>query len=295
MGRRMASKPAGGNLAAGRQRWDGNDAMIEGYSSLLTTNWLTEVWRYRELFYFFAWRDVKIRYKQTVLGGAWAILQPLFTMVVFTVLFGHLGNMPSDGIPHPIFYYSALVPWTYFSGALAFSANSLVGNASLLTKVYFPRVALPASSVLSGLVDFAVASIVLIAMMVYYGVPIGWRLLLWPVLVVPLVVLTLGTGMLLAALNVRFRDIKHAIPFATQLWLFVTPIIYPTSFVPERFRILLMLNPLAGLIDGFRASILPERQVDWQLLAISTILTLVIFAVANRYFRRTERDFADIV
>src|ERR1041384_1432804 len=291
---RMGSKPIA-NLAAGRQRWSGNDTMIEGYRSLLTTNSLTEVWRYRELFYFFAWRDVKIRYKQTVLGGAWAILQPLFTMVVFTILFGHLGNMPSDGIPHPIFYYSALVPWTYFSSTLAYTANSLVGNAPLLTKVYFPRVALPASGVLSGLVDFAIASIVLIAMMVYYGVPIGWRLLLWPVLVVLLVVLTLGIGMLLAALNVRFRDIKHGIPFANQLWLFVTPIIYPTSFVPERFRLLLMLNPLAGLIAGFRASILPDRQVDWQLLATSTILTLIIFAVANRYFRKTERDFADIV
>ncbi len=261
----------------------------------LAGSWVEEAWRYRELFYFFAWRDVKLRYRQTVLGAAWAIIQPLFTMVVFTVLFGRFAGMPSDGIPHPIFYYSALVPWTYFAGTLAYSGNSLLSNASLLTKVYFPRVALPASTVLSGLVDFALATLVLVAMMAYYGVPLGWRLLLWPLLVVPLVALALGVGMFLAALNVRFRDIKHAIPFATQLWLFVTPIIYPTSLVPERLRWLLALNPLTGLIEGFRASILPDRYLDWRLLAVSLALTGAIFILGALYFRRTERGFADVI
>jgi len=264
-------------------------------AALFDDNWLRESWRYRELFYFFAWRDVKLRYKQTVLGAAWAIIQPLFTMVIFTVLFGRFAGMPSDGIPHPIFYYSALVPWTYFAGTLAYSANSLLSNASLLTKVYFPRVALPASTVLSGLVDFAVASLVLVAMMAYYGVPLGWRLLLWPALVVPLVMLALGVGMFLAALNVRFRDVKHAIPFVTQLWLFVTPIIYPSSIVPERLRLLLALNPLTGLIEGFRASILPDRHLDWPLLVVSCGLTVGILTLGAWYFRRTEQTFVDVI
>lgn len=264
-------------------------------AALFDDNWLRESWRYRELFYFFAWRDVKLRYKQTAFGAAWAIIQPLCTMVVFTVLFGHFANMPSDGIPYPIFSYSALVPWVYFSGALASSGNSLLGNASLLTKVYFPRVTLPASAVLSGLVDFAIASVVLVGLMVFYGVPLSWRLLLWPLLAVPLVLLAFGIGMFLAALNARYRDVKHAIPFVTQLWLFVTPIIYPSSIVPERVRLLLALNPLTGLIEGFRASILPDRHVDWRLLIVSFGLTLGIFALGAWYFRRTERIFADVI
>jgi lipopolysaccharide transport system permease protein len=269
--------------------------MMEGLIPLFATSWPREVWRYRELFYFFAWREVRLRYKQTVLGAAWAIIQPLFAMVVFTVLFGGFAKMPTDGIPHPIFYYSALVPWMYFSGTLGYAGNSLVSNASLLTKVYFPRVALPASSVLSGLVDFCVASVVLVAMMTYYGVRPSWRLLMWPVLVAPLAVLALGVGMLLAALNVRYRDIKHAMPFVTQLWLFATPIIYPVSIVPERFRLVLALNPLTGLMEGFRASILPDRHLDWHLLGMSLALTLGIFAVGAIYFRRTERSFADVI
>src|SRR5262249_50473948 len=197
------------------------------------------------------------RYKQTVLGASWAVIPPFFTMVVFTVLFGRFAKMPTDGIPPTIFYYSALVPWIYFSGALGYAGNSLLSNASLITKVYFPRVALPASSVLSGLIDFGVASSVLVGMIAYYGIRPSWRLLMWPVLVAPLAVLALGVGMLMAALNVRYRDVKHAMPLATQLWFFVTPIIYPASMVPERFRPMLALNPLTGLMEGFRASILP--------------------------------------
>jgi lipopolysaccharide transport system permease protein len=256
---------------------------------------LNEIFQYRELFFFLVWRDIKVRYKQTVLGAAWAIIQPFFLMVVFTLFFGRLAKMPSDGIPYPIFSYSALVPWTYVSVSVALAGNSLVGNANLLTKVYFPRIALPASSVLAGAVDFAIASTVLIAMMIYYDVALSWELLLWPVLLVPLMMLTLGVGMILAALNVKYRDVKYAIPFALQLWLFVTPIIYPTSIVPERMRFLVGLNPLTGIIEAFRASLLPNRYVDWELLLLSMGITLIIFVVGALYFYRTERYFADLI
>jgi len=262
---------------------------------MMHSAWLREFWHYRELFYFLVWREVKIRYKQTVLGGAWAIIQPFFTMVVFTLFFGWLAKMPSDDMPYPIFSYSALLPWTYFSVVLANAGNSLVANANLITKVYFPRVAIPTAAVLSGLLDFAIASVVLLGMMAYYRVQPSWGLLLWPALVVPVVLLALGLGMILAALNVRYRDIKYVIPFGIQLWLFLTPIIYPTSMIPERFRVWSALNPLSGIIEAFRASLLPTRQVDWQSLGISAAMTLCIFVLGTAYFRKTERTLADIV
>jgi len=262
---------------------------------ILKNGWLSELWHYRELFYFFIWRDVKVRYKQTVLGAIWAIIQPFFTMIVFALFFGKLANMPSDGIPYPIFSYSALVPWTYFAGALTLSGNSLVSNAHLLTKVYFPRVVIVASSTLSGLIDFAIASLLLLAMMAYFHVQPTWYNLLWPVLIIPLVILATGVGMILAALNVKYRDIKYAIPFGTQLWLFITPIIYPTTLVPEKFRWVIALNPLTGIIEAFRATILPSRQVDWQLLSISLLITLFVFIIGLIYFQKTDRIFADIV
>lgn len=203
--------------------------------------------------------------------------------------------MPSEGIPYPIFSYSGLVPWIYFSGALTSAGNSLIGNANLLTKVYFPRVAIPASSVLGGLLDFGIASLLLIGMMIYYHVQPGWALLLWPFLVVLLVLLALGVGMILASLNVKYRDIKHALPFGIQLWLFITPIIYPTSIVPERFRDLMALNPMTGIIEGFRSCILPARPMNWRLLLISLGITTFIFVLGMAYFRKTERTFADII
>ena len=256
---------------------------------------VSDLWRYRELFYFLAWRDVKIRYKQTVLGIAWAVIQPLMTMVIFTVLFGKLGNMPSDGMPYPLFYFGALLPWTYFSATLSNSGNSLVANANLLTKVYFPRVILPTSAAVSGLVDFAVGSVLLFAIMGYYRIVPGWTLLLWLPLIVLLFALALGVSMILAALNVRYRDVKYTLPFLIQLWLFVTPVIYPTSLIPERYRLYVALNPLTGIIDAFRASLVPTKQVDWQLLWISSVVTLAVCAAAVVYFKKTERAFADIV
>ena len=254
-----------------------------------------DLWRYRELFYFLAWRDIKVRYKQTALGVAWAVLQPLMTMVIFTLLFGTLGNMPSDGIPYPLFYFSALLPWTYFSTTLTNSGNSLVVNANLLTKVYFPRVILPTSAAFSGLVDFAIGCLLLVGMMGYYRVVPGWKLLLWPPLVVLLFALALGVSMILAALNVKYRDVKYTLPFLVQFWLFATPVIYPASMIPERYRFLAALNPLTGVIDAFRASLVPVRHVDWGLLAVSSAMTLAVLVIAALYFRKTERTLADIV
>jgi lipopolysaccharide transport system permease protein len=261
----------------------------------MTREEFRDLWRYRELFYFFAWRDIKIRYRQTLLGVAWAILQPTFTMVVFTVLFGRVAQLPTDGIPPAIFYYAALLPWMYFSGTVTFSGNSLVTNSNLITKVYFPRAILPASATLSCLVDFGLGLFVFVGIMAYYRIHPSWMVLLWPVFAIPLVLLSLGVGMLLAALNTRFRDIKYAIPFGIQLLLFLTPVIYPTSMVPDRFRAWIVLNPLTGIIAAFRSSILPHRSVDWQLLGVSTILALALFGLGAIYFRSVERAFADII
>jgi lipopolysaccharide transport system permease protein len=254
-----------------------------------------ELWTYRELFYFFAWRDVKVRYKQTVLGIAWAVIQPFLTMVVFTLLFGRLANIPSDGIPRPVFYFSALLPWTYLSTTVSNAGMSLVSNAGLLTKIYFPRIILPASVALSGIMDFLIGSAFLAGFIAYYHIPLSWHLLLWPILTVPLVLLSLSVGMLLAALNVKYRDIKYVIPFGIQMWLFITPIIYPTSIVPEQYQWLMALNPLSGLIEAFRYSLVSTLSVHWDVVGISFATTAGLFVAAVIFFRRTERTFADII
>lgn len=256
---------------------------------------IRELWTYRELTYFLAWRDVKVRYKQTVLGVLWAVIQPFFTMVVFVLLFGQLAKIPTDGIPGPIFYFSALVPWTYFSGTMSSAGMSLVANSGLLSKIYFPRIILPASVALSNLVDFFIGSVLFIGFMFYYDVPLGWNLLLWPALVVLMVLLSLSLGLFLAALNVKYRDIRYAIPFAIQLLLFGTPIIYPASMIPEKFQWLLVLNPLSGLIEAFRYSLVPSRAIDWSLLWFSIGFTVALFVVGVAYFKRAEKAFADIV
>lgn len=261
----------------------------------MSGEWLPELWRYRELLYFLAWRDVKVRYKQAVLGAAWAIMQPLFAMLIFTFFFGRLANMPSDGIPYSLFCFCALVPWTYFSGTLGQAGNSLVSNTNLITKVYFPRVLLPAASAVSGLLDFAIGSAFLVVLMAYYGVRPGWTLMLWPLAVLSMVIVTLGVSMFFAGLNVRYRDVKYVIPFMIQLGLFVTPVIYPASFVPARWRLLLALNPLSGIIEMFRASLFPQRHLDLRLVAISLVMTFLLFAGGAVYFRKSEKSFADII
>ncbi len=253
-----------------------------------------QLWAYRELLYFLMWRDVKVRYKQTVLGAAWAIIQPLFTMLIFTLFFGKLAGVPSDNVPYPVFVYAGLLIWTFFSNALTNSGNSLVGNQNLLTKVYFPRIIIPGATVGAGLVDLAISFLVLIGLMIYYDVGVTWGILLVPVILIFTTLLALGVGMWTSALNVKYRDIRFALPFAIQLWMFLSPIIYPSTFVPAKWRWLLTLNPLTGLIDGFRAALFAQR-INWFTLAISIALTLTILVYAAYVFRRMERSFADIV
>jgi lipopolysaccharide transport system permease protein len=268
-----------------------------GRSKLLEERleWVKEFWRYRELLYFFVWRDLKVKYKQTVLGALWAIIQPFCTMVVFTIFFGKLAKMPSDGIPYPVFSYSALVPWTYFTTSLSSAGNCLIGNSNLLTKVYFPRVSIPVASVLSGLIDFFIASMLLGVVMMYYNIPLTWELIFWPVLVIPLSLLALGLGMLLAALNVRYRDVKYTIPFGLSLLMYLTPIIYPLSIVPEKYRVWLSLNPLTGIIEAFRSIVTKNKEVDFVTLGISFAVIIVVFIIGLSVFRNTEKKFADII
>ena len=256
---------------------------------------LKKIWNYRELFYFLTKRDIKVRYKQTVLGGLWAIIQPVFTMVVFSLLFGRLAKMPSDGIPYPIFVYAGLLPWTYFANALSASGNSLVGSANLITKVYFPRLIVPASASLAGLIDFFVAMIVLCALMVYYQFLPAFGILLFPFLVGLTFLCAVGVGLWLSALNVQYRDIRYVIPFLIQLWMFVSPVIYPVSMINEKYQWLLALNPMGGVIKAYRASLLGHLPIDWFLLGISTAIILVLFISGLYYFRRMEKVFADVV
>lgn len=255
---------------------------------------LHDLWRYRELLYFLIWRDIKIRYKQTLLGAGWAIIQPLFAMLLFTLFFGRLARIPSDGVPYPLFAYAGLLPWTFFANALTNSGNSLVGSSSLITKVYFPRVIIPAAATLAGLLDFVIAFLLLIPMLIYYRIAVTWNLLLLPVFICLAVLLALGVGMWLSALNVKYRDIRYALPFLIQLWLFASPVIYPTSFMPERWRWVLALNPMTGIIEGFRASLFGGKLEALTTLT-SAALTITILIISFFAFRRVEDSFADVV
>jgi lipopolysaccharide transport system permease protein len=263
--------------------------------TFVNPSWFSELWRYRELVFFLAWRDVKVRYKQAVLGAGWAILQPLLTMVVFTVFFGRLAKVPSEGVPYPLFSLGALVLWTYFAGVVSLASQSLITNSNLISKVYFPRLALPASTAVSGLIDFAIGLGCLALMMVYYQVWPSWGLLLAPLFLASLLMLTVGVSLILAALTVRYRDIKYTIPFLIQLGLFVTPVIYPIRMIPERFQPLAALNPMSGIVEGFRASLFPQVRLDAGLTASSLFLSAAALAAGILYFRRAERLFADII
>jgi lipopolysaccharide transport system permease protein len=255
---------------------------------------LRGLWNYRELLYFLTWRDVKVRYKQTLLGVAWAIIQPLATMLIFTLFFGQLAGIPSDGIPYPIFAYAGLLPWTFFANALTNSGNSLVGSSSLITKVYFPRMIIPAAAVAAGLVDFLIAFGLLVGLMIYYKVAVSWALLMIPLLTMLLALLALAVGMWMSALNVKYRDIRYALPFAIQLLMFASPLIYPVSMLPPKLRLALTFNPLTGLIEGYRAAVF-GRAFPWKAIAVSTVITLCVLVFSAYFFRKTEKNFADIV
>ncbi|HEX4682846.1 MAG TPA: ABC transporter permease [Gemmatimonadaceae bacterium] len=258
-------------------------------------SWLREILQHRDLFFFFVWRDVKIRYKQTFLGALWAVIQPLATALILTVFVGHVAAVSNTGGPYAVFSYSALVPWTFFSTTVAAAAASMTSNANLLTKIYFPRIAIPATPVLAGLVDFAVASSLLVVVIPLYGLSFSPRLLLWPVLAIPMCVLCLGLGIVFSCWTARYRDMKYALPFAIQLLLFATPIIYPVSAIPQRYQWLVALNPLTGLVQAFRACVLTNAAFDGRLLAISIVESVAIFVVSLVYLRRTERVVADYV
>jgi lipopolysaccharide transport system permease protein len=255
---------------------------------------LRDLWACRELLYFLVWRDVKVRYRQTLLGAAWAVIQPLCTMLLFALFFGQLAGMPSDDVPYAAFAYAGLLAWTFFAGAVTSSGNSLVGSANLISKVYFPRLIIPAAAVLACLVDFAIASTVMVVLLVYYGIALTWTALLLPVLVGLLVLLATAVGMWTAALNVQYRDVRHALPFVIQLWMFATPVIYPASIVPQQWRWLLGLNPLTGIVEGFRAAWF-GRDVDWSMLGLATLIVVGMTCYSAYAFRRLERSFADVI
>lgn len=256
---------------------------------------LRELWAYRGLFWFLVWRDVKVRYAQTVLGAGWAILQPVLTMLVFTLVFGMFARIPSDGVPYAVFSLAALVPWTYFSTALSGASNSLVSSTNLITKVYFPRLVIPFAPVLAGLVDFAIACVILLGVMVAYGIIPGvLSLLVVPVLLLAMIATAAGVGCWLAALNIQYRDVKYVTPFLVQVWMYASPIVYPLSLVPERYRGLYALNPMAGIIEGFRSVLLGTGTVSWPMIGSSLLIGALLLVSGVLYFRRVERLFADV-
>ncbi|HEY6805546.1 MAG TPA: ABC transporter permease [Pyrinomonadaceae bacterium] len=267
--------------------------LIDSHDSALGLH-IRELWSFRELLLFLTWRDIKLRYKQTALGATWVIIQPLFAMLLFTLFFGKLARMPSDNVPYPLFAYAGLVPWTFFSNAITNSGHSLVGNANLISKVYFPRIYIPAGAVGAGILDFAIAALLLVPMLFYYKVALTWQLLLMPMFAGLATALALAVGMWLAALNVKYRDIRYAIPFLVQLWLFASPVIYPASLVPAKWKWVLAINPMTGVIEGFRSSVL-GTPLDAATILTSVVVTLIILIFSFVAFRRVEDSFADVV
>ncbi len=256
---------------------------------------LKELWEYRELLYFLVWRNVKVRYKQTVIGAAWAIVQPLMTMVIFTIVFGNFARIPSDGLPYPIFAYTALLPWTYFAQAISRSGLSLVGSANLITKVYFPRLIMPISAAVAPLVDFAIAFVILLGLMVWFSIAPTWGVLALPLFILLALFTALSVSLWLSALNVKYRDVGYTIPFVVQFWMYASPVVYPVSLVPEKWRLLYSLNPMAGVIEGFRWALLGKESPDFAVMAVSAAVVVMLLFGGVVYFKRMERTFADVV
>jgi len=268
--------------------------VIQPHKSLFRLD-LIDVWRYRELLYFLVWRDVKVRYKQTAIGAGWVMLQPLVTMAIFTVIFGKLARIPSDGLPYPVFAFTALLPWSYFSQALTRSANSVVGSSNLVEKIYFPRLLIPFAASVAPVVDLFFSFLVLLVLMAWYNIAPTWGLLALPLFVGLAIMVALAVGLWSSALNVRYRDVGHTIPFISQLWMYASPVVYPVSMVPEKWRMLYSLNPMVGVIEGFRWALLGKERPDFMVMAISSIVVLALLAGGIVYFKRMERTFADII
>ena len=270
-----------------------SETIIEPKKGWRLIDW-KELWEYRDLFFFLVWRDIKVIYKQTVMGFSWAIVRPVFSMIVFSVVFGRLAKVPSDGIPYPIFSYAALLPWTYFSTSMTSSTGSLIANAGMLTKVYFPRIIIPFTPVLAGLVDFVIAFSVLAVLMVWYGFAPTWNILFLPLLIVLMILTASGVGMWLSALAIQYRDIRHAIGFVTQLLMYAAPVVWPVSLIPEKYRLFYGIYPMAGVIEGFRSSLIGTNPMPWDLILVGAVSALLIALSGAFYFRRMERIFADV-
>jgi lipopolysaccharide transport system permease protein len=256
---------------------------------------LKSVWGYRELLYFLVWRDLKVRYKQTIIGIGWAVLQPLITMLISTVIFGHFAKIPSDGVPYPIFAFCGLLPWTYFATALNRCIVSVVADSHVITKIYFPRLILPLAGTASGLVDFSISLVVFLGFMIWYEMPIPWGLLALPFFLMFSLLTVLAVGLWLSALNVRYRDVTYTIPFLIQVWMFASPVVYPVNLIPEEWRFLYSLNPMAGVIEGFRWALLGKVSPDFSVMAVSALVVLILLASGVVFFRNMEQTFADII
>ena len=254
-----------------------------------------ELWAYRELLYFFVWRELKVRYKQTVVGAAWAVIQPFLTMLIFSLFFGKLAHIPSGGLPYPVFYYSALLPWMYFAASLQNATSKIVENQNVITKVYFPRLILPFSATLSGLVDFGISFLMFVAIMVYYRIHPGWPILMLPVFLLLAILTALGVGLWLSALNAIYRDVRYVVPFLLQFWMFASPVVYPSSLVPAKWRWLYGLNPMAGVIEGFRWSLAGSGDPPGRMLLVSSAAVLLVLVCGLMYFQRMETTIADVV
>ena len=268
--------------------------IIENRVGLFDVGW-SELWEYRELLYALVGRELKLRYKQTAIGVSWVLLQPLVTMLIFTVIFGGLAKMPSDGVWYPVFALTALLPWTYFSQAVTRAGGALVSNANLVSKIYFPRILLPLSTVIAPLVDFVLSLVLLFGLLVYAGIPLTWKLATLPIFILIAMISALGVSLVVSATNVKYRDVGHAIPFVMQIWMFVSPIVYPVSLVPEQWRFLYGLNPMAGVIEGFRWAVLGQTAPDPTVMAASFLVFVVFLFVSLVYFRQMERQFADVI
>jgi lipopolysaccharide transport system permease protein len=268
--------------------------VIEGDEGFRLVDW-GELWRYRDLFYFLVWRDIKTRYAQSILGVGWAVIQPVFSMIVFTIVFGNFAQVSSDGVPYAIFNFTALVPWTYFSSSLTGASGSLIGASSMISKVYFPRLVIPMAPVLGKLVDFAIAMLILFGMMVYFGFAPNAGVLALPLLILLMMMSASGLGMWLTALAIQYRDVKYAMNFVVQLLMYAAPVVYPASSVPESIRLFYAVNPMVGVIEGFRAALLGTRAMPWDFIGVGAITAVVLFVSGALYFRRMERVFADVV